>query len=471
MDYGLAGVWFVVLAALGLSTLAIGAVDVPLTIREFDGLARQGEPVAAGVPLPMGAVKSTDALAMLGPDGKPVPATFTSLASWADGSVKWVLCDWTADLKPLEQGVWRLTDQAKAAQPVKPLFIDNDTNELTVDTGVLRFVIGYHGFTGFSKVWMDLDGDGDLSPASPVIVGHRDTGGLVAVGPEGEVYTGQFGQVGKVTVERQGDSHATIHIRGDLRDRQGERPFLDYDLRLGVQAGSSRVRMVCTIGNPNSAGRINGDRWVLGQRGSVLFESLDFVIPVETQNLRRVSLSAGAGQLWDRIPDPPTMTLYQDSSGGENWFHRAHVNRDNRIPLTFKGWRAQYGQTQIGQGDRAEPWIDLSDMRWGVAVGMPGFWQNFPKALTVDANDIRIGLWPGQFDDLHELQGGERKTHTWTVYFHHRRKSDRFGQMPYERDVMAAVHHPLRAWAPAAWYFASGVFDPQIGRASCRERV
>jgi len=48
---------------------------IPLTVRETAGVARTGEVLRSGVPLPRSlGVRDLGGLAVLGPDGKPVPA-------------------------------------------------------------------------------------------------------------------------------------------------------------------------------------------------------------------------------------------------------------------------------------------------------------------------------------------------------------------------------------------------------------
>ena len=44
---------------------------------------------------------------------------------------------------------------------------------------------------------------------------------------------------------------------------------------------------------------------------------------------------------------------------------------------------------------------------------MEHFWQNFPKAIAVEGRAIELHLFPPQDLDLHEIQGGEQKTHTF----------------------------------------------------------
>ena len=64
-------------------------------------------------------------------------------------------------------------------------------------------------------------------------------------------------------------------------------------------------------------------------------------------------------------------------------------------------------------GLRATPIVvDLARHDAGSRSTMPHFWQNFPKAIEASADrSSRCGCFRGQFADLHELQGGEQKTH------------------------------------------------------------
>ncbi|MHC4916369.1 MAG: RIFT barrel domain-containing protein, partial [Planctomycetota bacterium] len=72
---------------------------VPLTVAERAGAARFDEPVTMGVPLPEGLVEDASRLALLGPDGKPVPAQFAAATRWYPGkSIKWVHVDFQASL-------------------------------------------------------------------------------------------------------------------------------------------------------------------------------------------------------------------------------------------------------------------------------------------------------------------------------------------------------------------------------------
>ncbi len=73
------------------------------------------------------------------------------------------------------------------------------------------------------------------------------------------------------------------------------------------------------------------------------------------------------------------------------------------------------GETTVGKGLRALPVTWVGEGESGVSVAMTEFWQQFPKAVSADGEAMEIGLFPGSFPDLFELQGGEQKTHTFYI--------------------------------------------------------
>ena len=68
-------------------------------------------------------------------------------------------------------------------------------------------------------------------------------------------------------------------------------------------------------------------------------------------------------------------------------------------------------------GLRATPCVVLE--RGGQCIGLAvrQFWQNFPKAIEATDDSLVLRLFPHQYADVHELQGGEQKTHEFAVAF------------------------------------------------------
>jgi hypothetical protein len=109
------------------------------------------------------------------------------------------------------------------------------------------------------------------------------------------------------------------------------------------------------------------------------------------------------------------LLIYQDSSGGNNWSSTNHIDKDGKLTVRFKGYRIfagdGAGSRQVRDGNRAIPYARLKSSAGWIAAGVRDFWQNFPKALQVKDNELRIGLFPAESKSGFELQGGEKKRH------------------------------------------------------------
>jgi hypothetical protein len=169
--------------------------------------------------------------------------------------------------------------------------------------------------------------------------------------------------------------------------------------------------------------------------------TLSLALPQAVEKLRlRCSPERGAG--WQPIEAP--FEIYQDSSGGDNWKSTAHINRDRRVPLTFRGYRLTNGSA-VTNGLRATPIVAAE----GGAVGicLPYFWENFPKAIAVDEQSISVGLFPQQHADVFEIQGGEQKTHEMFVLF---------GNDPITDEPLEWCRTPVVASVDPTWTFSTG---------------
>src|SRR5262249_38653758 len=125
------------------------------------------------------------------------------------------------------------------------------------------------------------------------------------------------------------------------------------------------------------------------------------------------------------------------------------VNSENRVPCSFRGYRVRHGE-KVSLGLRASPIVSCRSEKAAVTVAIPEFWQQFPKALTIEhgaRHRLVLGLLPAQFDDPFELQGGEQKTHTVWLHFGLPSAS---GELP-----LAWVHQPVNIIIPPEWYVSS----------------
>jgi hypothetical protein len=283
-------------------------------------------------------------------------------------------------------------------------------------------------------------------------------------------------------VECGGAVRLTLRADGQVRGCQG----LRVRARLSFFAGTGLVCYRLTVHNSRRA-RHRGGLWDLGDPGSVLVRDLSVLLRWD-KPIRRASVKVQSdGGLADISPhlQRGIWQLHQNSSGGPNWQSRNHLNRRGRVPCRVPGYEIRVLPTHsskasfterifrresshsaammLEQGRRASPTAAVKTDEFSAAVTVPEFWQQFPKTLEITANYLRVGLWPQEWDDLHELQGGERKTHT--VWFNFecitpgdnqepsRRLDDLFGPV----NQLAWVHEPILVVLPPSVWAEAGV--------------
>lgn len=357
---------------------------------------RQCEPVTIGVPLPVGAVANAGDLALEDDDGQAVPLQVQALEHWADGSLRWALLDFQVTGRAVAERRFSLHLGSGASRPLaSTLLIEETARQVAIDTGAAQFVIRAGSTFPFARV---TSGGREVLDAA--------ASGLIVTLPSGRSLPSR---ITRVTVEERGQLRTTLRLDGSIGPSQ--RPPLYLTARLQFFAGSSAVRLAVTVLNPRHA-RHRGGIWELGDAGSVCLRdlSLRLVLPAGITRLECASeLATPVANV-----DLPT-EIYQDSSGGVNWRHIAHVDRHGDIPCTFRGYRRESGSRRV-DGLRATP-VMIAHANGQVGLAVEHFWQNWPQALAADADSLTFRLWPGQCANEHELQGGEQKTHRCTLMF------------------------------------------------------
>ena len=443
------------------------ALELPLKITEYAGIARENEPVSFGVPIPRGEVSDLSSLSMLGSDGKAVTSQFETLATWPDGSTRWLLIDFPATANGNQVARYKLNTAGKGSPAGAKLEISQEGNAITVNTGVMKTILNTQYFDLFNTVYLDNDADGAFSD-DELVTSLENVPGIYLRDSQGRELASRWGLVDTALVEAEGPVRATVMVKGGLYEKdqykQGER-LVDYTIRMHFYAGSGLVRIFFTLENHNPTLPLkdeDGDRsnWVMGRKGSLFFDEM----ALQTKLRFNGPIEMSVGDKTDDVLDRVVLVgegggVYQESSGGDNWFIRTHMNHVYKIPLTFRGAHFNLDGVSAYQRNRPDAWLQAVDRKFGLAVAIRHFWQNFPKALTADPEGVvRVALWPEEFPDSHELQGGEIKTHELTFFFHTGNQgSTPAVDMMAER--MSAFHYPLIGRAPADWYIKSGEFD------------
>jgi hypothetical protein len=401
-------------------------LSVPLLIH--NGAALQAvQPVTVGIPLPSGALRAPAELSLVDHEGQPALLQTLPLARWSDGSIKWLLLDFVLHSMKAGLTTWMLRDiDLERRDGDGGLRVVESGQTVVIDTGVAEFQISRTILQPFARA---------LCRRQDVLV--PGTSRIALTDAKGREHAPQ---VERVALEARGPVRATVLLEGTF----GARIPCRFAARLCFFRGTGLVRIRLTIHNPKRA-RHRGGLWDLGDPGSVLFRDLSFELALAGSQAFQTRWTAEAGQPL-RNAEAAFLGIYQDSSGGENWQSRNHVNRLGQAPCSFRGFRARAGSHEE-TGVRASPTVIVRGETGSIAAAVPEFWQQFPKAIEVEKGCIRIRLFPKQHGDLFELQGGEQKTHTvWLEVA---------SSQPSATAGLDWIHEPACVHATAEWHAAS----------------
>jgi hypothetical protein len=404
---------------------------------------RHGEPVAIGVSCPRGAALRSARWALTDQRGRNVPVQTTVLDRWGDGSVRWLLAEFQADVDATQPSFYALAPDDGIEPIPDGISIEHAGETLRVWTGAATIDVPRIGTSFISDA--EIGGWGLL----------RSTA-VVAEDQNGHRY--QF-VTHRTLIERSGPLRAVIRLDGHFAlvregspGRSGRR-WLDASMRLHFFAGLGTVKIDFSVTNPRAA-RHPGGAWDLGDPGSVLLRDLTIsIVPARSAADVWSSLDAG-----DRmVPAGARFAVHQESSGGARWQHENHANRDNTVAARFRGFRAVRDGREV-EGLRATPIVSIGGGDTRVSVAMPRFWEIFPKAIEADAHHCALAMFPRAYGDLHELQGGERSSMQFAVCF---------GRDTVAAEPLAWIRSPLRVSADPLSYRQAGSWAP-LGAGSAR---
>lgn len=456
----------------------------------------EGMPVTLGVPFPKGALTSPDNVRLLTHEGRELPAQVTEVTTWepADRSVKWIWVSFFAGAGSeyqLEYGPDVHPTRGAAA-----LEVVNNQREgglLEVTTGPMRFVV-QQGETGFLKsVALDLDGDG------------FDAGDVIAEGPAGR---GSFldllddagvdasrATVRQTFIERgSGPLHAILRVEGEYHYARADNNPAPFVMRIHAYAGKPYVRVLHTFvytGVPDKHRPLKGDYPHLATQKDDLIVpdpgDTGWTVPNDRINASGLllDLKLGAdrqtvtgwhtGRWWESGEKSQRRTL----NGSEPLSLLQTGPKPDRIPPVpestptqrVSGFAAELtvGGRRVGSAERAEGWIDVSDRRRGVAIGIRHFIEEYPKELAIAADgQAQAFTWspkagPMSFARSSDAPGSEGAIENWAqgiaktsevVFYFHRAG---LPEAEVARTTRALLTPPVAHLDPA-WYGSTGVY-------------
>ena len=405
--------------------------SIPLTVQNPSADALTAWPVTSGVPLPKGALDSAGHIRLLGPDRRERPMQAQSLARWPDGSVKWVLVNFRADLPARSSADYTLEYGAK----VKPteshtgLSVEERSDGAAIVTGPLRIEISKSEVGLPGKVWLDKNGDGRFSDDEIVCGAGNQRGSGRLTDDAGRSFT-TLGPPAEIVVEERGPQRACVLVKGRHVAADGATLFA-YETRIMAYAGQKSVRLFYTFGNDELKNAFTSVREL----------RLEFPLP---RGAARFAMGDAAWQQGDAA------RLFQDSDD-----HYSVISDSAKT-----------------DGRRAAGWVRASGPSGAMTVAVRDFWQLYPKALAADQKGIRVELMPPLKEDQYaepakdpvklvhyyynllggryKIKQGQTKTHEILISFED--DATKAGLDAFQQGVMAS--------APSAWVCGSLALGP-----------
>lgn len=207
------------------------AIEAKLTVRETAGVARSGGIVNCGVPFAKGAVKDLSRLSV-SVDGKPVAAQFKVLAPWDDGSVRWAMVTFAADVPSKGTAAVVIGDDGRNAATKQSARADAGPDGVRVSTGPLRFTINRKAGPLLQSV--ESDGKPLLGAKGAAIVLYTAAGEPVAAGAPADV-----------TVDEAGPVRVVVTARGIFPGVHNG--LLGYTARFTATAGGKAIKRLYNL--------------------------------------------------------------------------------------------------------------------------------------------------------------------------------------------------------------------------------
>lgn len=432
---------------------------------ELNHRCPDAQPVTVGVPLPRGRLRPPQSVHLRPCSGEvetgmpesppphhrpapPLEVDSQALALWPDGSIQWLLLHFM--VPPLKAGRHHFSLEEGEASSVdgrtsseSALSVTQDEHAFWVSTGAARFHISRSRFLPFEQVEVEGQPLLDTSGCRTVLRDAQDMPAAPLI---------QHSEV-----EHQGTLTTQLRLEGSFSS--GE-PFR-FVARLRFWRDTGLVKVSFCLHNPQRA-RHAGGQWDLGDPGSLFFRQLALDLKLKGSEHAFLEWQPEVGNGY--LTSEGALNLYQDSSGGAQWDSRNHLNHHGIIPQQFQGYRAKLLDKagidlQQFSGLRASPVVRSRTHEGQLAVAVPEFWQQFPKSLDATPFSVSVGLFPSQWADQFELQGGERKNHSFFVEFR---------PAGIASPELEWVHRPAFACATAKAIESSGVlpYAPPAASAS-----
>ncbi len=348
-------------------------------------IPRDGEIVSVGIPFVSGELAADQQLSFSANDHS-FPAQQRVLTTWPDGSVKWLLVTvpGTVGANKTVRAELKENDAGRYAGP--GVQVDDETDAVRVDTGVVVFTISKSQFSLLQQV--EVGGQKFLR--------SKGCPGVVLWDERGTFYHSCADTDPEIEIIESGPYRAMIRQQGKLINNKWPEPALSLDVRMSFDLNSSAVRVILTYtaDNEHHVTYLRDLRWLLPHRleegRTVDMRDRYPTIhqgPAETkappEAMPRFEMGCGFGdRYWDHIDPDNEYYLLQEAADYHN-IYQVEPGLGT-YPVASGGAR----------GDRAPGWVEVRSACGVIRAWIRDFWQSYPKEIAITAEQLSLAIWP-----------------------------------------------------------------------------
>ena len=361
------------LAAL-LFACALRAAAAPerLPVHLLDAETDAGAfPIRMGVPFPKGRLATIDRLRVVDATGRVLASDVKRVSSWDDGSVRWALLAFQADVAGGAAGPRVFIEygpEVRRRAPGKGVSVTSRPGEIVVDTGRIRAVFSRKGNGPLvRRLAYDANADGAYGADEEALDARGATHGMAVLNADTRRVHGLATRLKSVVVESKGTRQVTIKATGSYR--RGKVDVADFIIR-------------CYFYHRKAFARIDHVFVYRSDPEKDFIRDLHFRFHLAPRLRARAALSG-------KSVTARKVTLLQ------HW---------------WEAYRVMDGAgAQIGAGDRFDGIASVRSAEpggAGLALVVRNFWQQYPKAFSIDRDKgvVEIGLWPASLNRCLDLR-------------------------------------------------------------------
>ena len=361
-------------------------------------------PVTYGVPLPEGRLHNAADLGIRLPGGDLRPLQTQVLETWADGSVKWLLLDFSMPLAANAQGAFALQQGVQVSEGTG-LRLEETAEALTITTHTLTARFSKTAFSLFDSYV--VDGKEMMVEGSDIIIEDLD----------GKRFYASLSSSLDVRVITQGSQRLVVQVSGRHTAEDGSE-MLSFRLRYTFCPDEPGVGIAYKFTNreePETGVKLASIQIVASTRlGRTTSKHIRQTTHGKDWHSRLVEVKENVEVVCGITLVDPTNNQYGASTVGKVLIRNFNSLREN-LPEYHYFLRPGNPRTDASGGLRTVyPYVGVSGAGGSLVGWFYDMENNHPKGIRADRGLFTFDIWPTFAGPLH-VRRGQSKEHEMYV--------------------------------------------------------